>query len=49
MVDLGEVAESRVLERVLVGAPGTPSTEQLQLDLWPDPSEDTYPNDGSRS
>ena len=49
MVDLGEVAESRVLERVLVGAPGTPKTEQLQLELWPDPSEDTYPNDGSRS
>jgi|TARA_Y100000310_G_scaffold309878_1_gene354458 hypothetical protein len=49
LVDVAEEVESRVADRVLVGAPGSHPGEQLQLDLGLDFSEGTDPQAGGRS
>jgi hypothetical protein len=49
LVDVAEEVESRVTDRVLVGAPGSRPEEQLQLDLGLDFSEGTDPQAGGRS
>ncbi|MDP7067889.1 MAG: hypothetical protein QF637_09720 [Acidimicrobiales bacterium] len=49
LVDVAEEVESRVTDRVLVGAPGSHPEEQLQLDLGLDFSEGTDTQAGGRS
>ena len=49
LVDLADEAGSGVRERVLVGAPGATGPEQLRVDLGPDFSEGTSPEQGSCS
>jgi len=49
LVDLGDDAGSGIGERVLVGAPGVTSPEQLRFDLGSDFSGGTSPEQGSCS
>ena len=49
LVDVAEEVESRVADRVMVGAPGSRRGEQLQLDLGLDFLEGTDPQAGGRS
>ena len=49
LVDVAKEVESRVADRVPVGAPGSPRGEQLQLDLGLAFLEGTDPQAGGRS